>query len=237
MYISSRTNRKNKPFKTNETSRRIRQKFIYQFDLAKNLNKDEEKELFKTERNKNPIYITMDQDTNDDFLFSFWKKFDDVFKKLEGNEKIFEELKKRSQKMRLPVDLSQSTIYSRKMNFPKKKIVKPQKIDVNKIVEIQKIFKGHSIRKLNINIDRLRLRQCLVELFCLLLLGHWCRSQVRYNFYLFKEYYITAKLYAGDEISFMDRISFKLSSCYYHISRINDLKSNKLGEDLKSDEE
>ena len=127
MYISSRTNRKNKPFKTNETSCRIRQKFIYQFDLAKNLNKDEEKELFKTERTNNPIYITMDQDTNDDFLFSFWKKFDDVFKKLEGNEKIFEELKKRSQKMRLPVDLSQSTIYSRKMNFPKRIYLTGQK--------------------------------------------------------------------------------------------------------------
>ena len=237
MYISTRTNRKNKPFKTNETSRRIRQKFIYQFDLAKSLNKDEEKELFKTERPKNPIYITMDQDNNDDFLFSFWIKFDDVFKKLEGNEKIFEELKKRSQKMRLPVDPSQSAIYARKMNFPKKKIVKPQKIDANKIVEIQKIFKGHFIRKLNLNIDRLRLRQCLVELFCLLLLGHWCHSQIRYKFYLLKEYYITAKLYAGDEISFMDRITFKLPSCYYHISKINDLKSNKLGEDLKSDEE
>ena len=235
MYISTRTNRNKKPFKTNETSRRIRQKFIYQFDLDKTLNKDE-KELFKTDRPQNPSFITMDEDTNEDFLFSFWKKFDDVFKKIEGNEKVFEELKKRSLKKKLPVDLSQSAIYARKFNFPKKKIIKPQKIDIKKIVEIQKIFKGHLIRKLNINIDRLRLRQCLIELFCLLLLGHWCHSQVRYNFYLLKEYYITAKLYAGDEISFMDRISFKLPSCYYYISKINDLKSDKLGEDLKPDE-
>ena len=235
MYISTRRNLNKKPFRTNEASRRIRQKFIYQFDLAKTVNKDE-KDFYKTERPKNPIFVTMDEDTNDDFLFEFWKKFDDVFKKIEGNEKIFEELKKKSHIIKMPNELSQSAIYTRKMNFPKKKVIKPQKIEVKKIVEIQKIFKGHFIRKLNVNIDRLRLRQCLVELFCLLLLGHWCHAQKRYNFYLLKEYYITAKLYAGDEIDFMDRISFKLSSCYYNISKINDLKSDKLGEDLKDEE-
>ena len=71
--------------------------------------------------------------------------------------------------------------------------------------------------------------------FCLLLLGHWCHSQTRYNFYLLKQYYITAKLYAGEEISFIDRISFKLPNCFYTGTKVNDLRSSNIGQDLKFD--
>ena len=180
------------------------------------------------------IFTTMDVDNNEDFLLSFWKRFDDLFKKLEGTEKIFEGLKKKN-KIHKTNELFKSAIYSRKLNFGKKKIVRHKKIDPKKIVEIQKIFKGHFIRKLNLNIDRLKLRQCLIELFCLLLLGHWSHSQIRYNFYLLKTYYITSKLYAGEELSFIDRINLKLPSCFYNKAKINDLNSIKFGEDLKFD--
>lgn len=234
MYITS--HREKKSFKTKEASSRIRQKFIYKFDLSKTLDESKEIENFHTERKIIKPFETMDKDNNDDFLLCFYKRFDDIFKKLKGHEKLFEELKKRNKNRIIPNSSRINVVYKKKLNYPKKKII-PMKIDKNKIIEIQKIFKGHFIRNINLNIDRMKLRQCLVELFCLLLYGHWSNSQKRYNFYLFKEYYITAKLYAGEELSFVDRISLKLPHCYYVGTKINYLKSKKIGEEIIEEEE
>ena len=232
MYITTNASGNKKYFKTKEAAGRTQQKYLAQFNFSKTITNDNMKDISTKGNDSMNRFTTMDIDNNEDFLLSFWKRFDDIFKKLEGNEKIFEELK-RKKKTHKTSELFKSAIYSRKLNFNKKKIVKHKKIDTKKIVEIQKIFKGHFIRKLNLNIDRLKLRQCLIELFCLLLLGHWCHSQIRYNFFLLKTYYITAKLYAGEELSFIDRISLKLPSCFYNKAKINDLNSNKLGEDLQ----
>ena len=76
-----------------------------------------------------------------------------------------------------------------------------------------------------------KLRQCLVELFCLLLFGNCVKARIRYNFYLLKKYYITAKLYAGEELDFMDRIKFKLPICFYSGTKINDLRSPRIGKE------
>ena len=229
MYITTKSIRK-PSCKTNETTHRLK-KYITQYDLSKSLNK---KNVFnRNERNNLKTFVTMDEDNNEDFLLLFWRKFDDIFKKLEGHEKIFEQLKERNKKQKLPNEYI-TNIYSRKINFPKKKIIRPRRIDVKKIIEIQKMFKGHFTRNVKSNLDRLKLRQCLIELFCLLLLGDWCHSQKRYNFYLLQKYYTASKLYAENELSFNDRIKFKLSSCI-HPTKINNLKSKKFGEDLEFD--
>ena len=237
MYFTTNSARNKKIyFKTNEATRRIKQKFISQFNLSQTINIENKKDNSKRVINSINSCITIDEDNNDDFLFSFRQRFDDIFKKLEGHEKIFEELKKKNKNKKPSNDLVNSTIiYSKKPNIVKKRVIRHKRIDVNKIIEIQKIFKGHIIRNVHLDIDRLKLRQCLIELFCLLLLGHWCHSQIRYNFYLMKEYYITARLYAGEELSFIDRISLKLPNCFYSKAKINDLRSNQLGEYLKFD--
>ena len=231
MYITTKSIHK-PTFKTNEATHRIPKKYITQYELAHTINK--EKEFPKSERNSFKPFATIYEDNNEDFLLLFWKRFDDIFKKLDGHEKIFEQLKERNKNRRMSNKLL-TNVYSRKINFPKKKVIKHQKIDVKKIIEIQKMFKGHFTRNVNLNIDRLKLRQCLVELFCLLLLGDWCHSQKRYYFYLLKKYYISSKLYTEDELTFNDRIKFKLSSCFYSKAKINDLKSKRFGEDLEFD--
>ena len=235
MYITSNRNSIKKPFNTNEASQRMQHKYIYKYDLTKTLDINKKQQHFKTQSNNIKPFETMDEDYNDDFLFGFWRRFDDIFKKLEEHDKLFELLKKRNKNRKITNEILKNSIYSRKLNSPKIIIKRQPKIDVNKIIEIQKIFKGHIIRNVKVEVDRLKLRQCLVELFCLLLLGHWCHSQIRYNFFLFKQYYISSQLYAGDEISFIDRIHFKLPSCFYTGTKINDLSSSKIGESLKVD--
>ena len=235
MYIS--TNKEKKTFRTKDASSRIRQKFIYKYDLAKNLDENKDNEHYKSDRKKIKPFKTMDKEYNEDFLLSFYKRFDEIFKKLKGSEKIFEEIKNKNKKIvSQSVNMNIHAIYSRKLSHRKRRVAKQKRIEVAKIIEIQKIFKGHIIRSVNLNIDRLKLRQCLIELFCLLLLGSWCNSQLRYNFYLLKHYYVTAKLYAGEELNFMDKITFKLPSCYYSGTKINYLKSNRIGEKSNKDE-
>ena len=236
MFITSNRNSIKKPFKTNEASQRIQHKFIYKYDLSKTIDiKKEKQQNFQTQHNGIKPFETMDEEYNEDFLFDFWRRFDDIFKKLEEHDKIFELLKKRNKNRIITNEILKNSIYSRKLSSPKTIIKRQTKIDVNKIIEIQKIFKGHIIRNVKVEVDRLKLRQCLIELFCLLLLGHWCHSQIRYSFFLFKQCYITSQLDTGEEISFIDRIHFKLPSCYYTGSKINDLSSSKIGEDLKID--
>ena len=236
MFITSNRNSSKKPYKTNEANHRIQNKFIYQYDLSKTIDINKENKYFQTQHNNNiKPFETMDEDYNEDFLFDFWRRFDDIFKKLEEHDKIFELLKKRNKNRKITNEILKNSIYSRKLNSPKTIIKRQPKIDVNKIIEIQKIFKGHIIRNVKVEVDRLKLRQCLIELFCLLLLGHWCHSQIRYYFSLLKQYYNTTKLSTGEEISFIDRIHFKLPSCFYTGTKINDLSSSKIGEDLKVD--
>ena len=236
MFITTNRNKAKKPFKTNEASHRLRNKYLYKYDLSQTIDINKDKQYLQTQRNVTYPFETMDEESNEDFLFDLWRRFDDIFKKLEGNEKIFEQLKRRNKHRKISSEIINSSIYARKISNPKKIIRKPPKVDVNKIIEIQKIFKGHFIRNIYLNVDRLKLRQCLTELFCLLLLGHWCHAQKRYNFYLMKQYYITAKLYAGEEISFIDRIAFKLPYCFYTGTKINNLRSSRIGEKLKIDD-
>ena len=94
MYITKNKN-KNKNifvcnFKTNEIDEKAER--IYKFSNFKCINKID---LPLTTRDNSKQYSTIDEDYNDDFLLSFRKRFDDIFKKIEGSEKIFEDIDKK----------------------------------------------------------------------------------------------------------------------------------------------
>ena len=100
---------------------------------------------------------------------------------------------------------------------------------------IQRIFKGHFVRDINFKVDRLKLRQCLIELFCLLIYGNWYRAKIRYYFLLLIKCYNDVKLDVGKELTFEDKIGFKLPNKFYNGTKINNLSSIKIGKDLISD--
>ena len=64
------------------------------------------------------------------FLFDFWRRFDDIFKKLEEHDKIFELLKKRNKNRIITNEILKNSIYSRKLSSPKTIIKRQTKIDV-----------------------------------------------------------------------------------------------------------
>jgi hypothetical protein len=242
MYITANSNKKKQYYKTNEVDKKkVEQKYLDKYKFSKDFISENNTRFYSTYTERN--IITIDKEGEEDFLLIFRRKFDDIFKKIKGHEKIFEQLKKKSKFKNYNIsDYNiKNGIYLKKYNFDKgferKKIIKQPKVDVKKVIEIQKIFKGHLNRKINLNIDRLKLRQCLIELFCLLLYGNLCKAKIRINFRLLKEFYIASKLYAGEELTFMDRISFKLAHCFYSGTKINDLRSKNIGEELKTEEE
>ena len=234
MNLTKKTNKKGRNNKCRSTNKNneIERKFISNYNLSNNNLK--KVSIMKIDKNNIQDCLTTDEAFNDDLLLSIRNRFNDIFEKIKGTEKIFEEIEKRNKKV--SNDVIKGAVFLRKLgfqdDFPKKKKKIKIKIDVNKVIEIQRIFKGHFVRDVNSKIDRLKLRQCLFELFCLLIHGHWCRAKVRFYFILMKELYDVAKLYAGDEIGFVDKITFKLPKCFYTGTKINDLQSERIGRDL-----
>ena len=234
MNLTKKTNKKgrNNKCRSSNKNNEIERKFISNYNLSNNNLK--KVSIMKIDKNNIQDCLTTDEAFNDDLLLSIRNRFNDIFEKIKGTEKIFEEIEKRNKKV--SNDVIKGAVFLRKLgfqdDFPKKKKKIKIKIDVNKVIEIQRVFKGHFVRDVNSKIDRLKLRQCLMELFCLLIHGHWCRAKVRFNFKMIKEFYDVAKLYAGEEIGFVDRITFKLPKCFYSGTKINDLQSERIGKDL-----
>ena len=239
MYITTNRNKNKDNYKTYEVDKKFQQKYKTKYSLLNNEDIQNKTCYPQTARN----IITIDKECDEDFLLLFRRRFDDIFKKLKGHEKIFEQLKKRykNRKRNTSYQPLIEGVYLKKNNFngnfERKKIIKQPKVDVTKVIEIQKIYKGHLNRKINLKIDRLKLRQCLVELFCLLLYGNLCKARIRISFRSLKEYYITSKLYTGEELTFIDRIAFKLPHCFYSGTKINNLRSKNIGEELKLDDD
>ena len=224
-------------YQSNDLDDNTPRKFISKFELSDfNFNNKEKKS-----RNKKVKQVTWDDDYNDDFLFSFRKKFDDIFQQIEGHEKIFEDIDSNYRKEKISNDVIKGAVMLKKLNFnehfhkKKRKRKKSSKIDVKKVIEIQRIFKGYFVRNISFKIDRLKLRQCFLELFCLLIYGSWCKAEIKYYYHLLLEYYNTAKLDVGKEVTFADKLSFKLPKCFYSGTKINDLASNKIGANLNED--
>ena len=95
------------------------------------------------------------------------------------------------------------------------------------------MFKGYITRNIDSVSNRLRLRQCLIELFCLLIYGYWYKSKLRHSITLLERCYQIDKLIVINELNFEDKIAFKLPNCFYCGTKINNLKSDKLGKERK----
>ena len=211
-------------FHTNKQDLKVGEKYLTKFNLTSNNNKIYQKNLKfqnKIERVKlNPSpnqYLTNDPIYIEDFLLSIRLRFNDVFKKIEGNNKLLEDIQE------------EDNISNNNFNNNKKK----NKLDVNKVIEIQKLFKGYIVRNIDSIKDRLRLRQCLIELFCLLIYGRWTKAELRRYLFLLDKYYKYSKLIYVEELSFRDKISLKLPGCFYTGIKINNLKSNRFGKEQK----
>ena len=224
-------------FYTNKSNETTNEKLLSKFNLSskvkihknnKSRNKDNRSKLNPKPNN----YLTNDPIFIEDFLLSIRLKFNDVFQKVESKEKFIEDIKSESNDYN---DIIEGAIFLRKLkfneNFPKK--IKKKKIDVNKVIEIQKIFKGYLIRNIISINERLRTRQCLMELFCLLLYGCWYKAKSRYYINLMESIYKKEKLLFLNELNFEDKIAFKLPKCFYTGTKINDLNSDNLGKERK----
>ena len=120
--------------------------------------------------------------------------------------------------------------YRQILDFSKsKKQKKPKKLrflNVNKIIQIQKIFKGFSTRKVNQKINRLKVNLCAVELFCMLLNENFNNARKRIAFLLIKLYYHDPFDKIDNEVDFNDRLIKKLSNTFYNVKGF-DLEKNK----------
>ena len=207
-------------FHTNKPNEIYGEKLLTKFNLpSKKIIEKNNKYKINTARsninNNFREYLTNDPVFIEDFLFSIRLRFNDVFQKVKEHDKSLQDINEESNND----------------NFPEKN--QKKKIDVNKVIEIQKVFKGYITRNIDSVSNRLRLRQCLIELFCLLIYGYWYKSKLRHSITLLERCYQIDKLIVINELNFEDKIAFKLPKCFYCGTKINNLKSDKLGKERK----
>ena len=99
MFITTNRSKDKQYFKTNEVDKnKSNKKYLKKLNIqkesqsAENLDNPENPEPEPLPIRK---IITIDKESNEDFLLLFRRKFDDIFKKIKGHEKIFEQLKKK----------------------------------------------------------------------------------------------------------------------------------------------
>ena len=114
--------------------------------------------------------------------------------------------------------------YLKSLNKPKPKKPKPKPkpkpkvYDINKVQDIQKIYKGFRTRSVNQIINRLKINLCVTELNCLILNEVFKHACIRIGFYTLKLYYHDPFTHIENEIDFSDRLSMKLSDKYYNFN-------------------
>ena len=228
-------------YKTNKINTEVGEKYLTKFNLIsdnkyilpKSKKYQQKDKANRIKLNPNPNqYLTNDPTYIEDFLLSIRLRFNDVFQKIKETDKLFEEIPEENNKSN---EIIKGAVVLRKLNFNENfgKKIKKKKIDVNKVIEIQKVFKGYMVRNIDSIPNRLRLRQCLIELFCLLIYGHWYKAKLRYYIALLEKYYKISRLIDVAEINFKDKLAFKLPKCFYSNMKINNLKSSKLGKERK----
>ena len=232
-------NRSRSIHKSYTSSNKKDRRKVSDFKLSYSKDKIKKKGTVIKQKNKNDIKHKNKyyEENNEDLLFSMRKRYKDIFNNMKESDKIFKEVKKKHKRKKVSNEIIKGAVILKKLGFnesvqrrKRKRIVK---VDVEKIIEIQKIFKGYFIRDVKFKVDRLKLRQCLIELFCLLLHGNWYKAELRSYFLMLKEGYNLSKMNAGNELTFDDKITFKLPKCFYTGTKVNDLSSERFGKDLK----
>ena len=132
------------------------------------------------------------------------------FKKMETNEYVLKKLDK---------DLC-LTIFNKTQ--PPKKIRIYTKNDIKLITKIQKRYKGFSFREVSLNIHRIKIKNCLLEIICLLLAKACDNAYKKILFQrLIKRFHEPFNF--ESEIYFEDKIQFKLPDRYYNMINFQEL--------------
>ena len=181
----------------------------------------------------------------DDTMKNFYNRYEDIFKEVKiDQDMVYEEKPKKKKKKKKRVNLDEiikEAVILKKLEYDNEFIFqKPRKLkksDIKKLVAIQKVFKGFQTRNIELKADRLRVRECLLELFCLLVVGNYLRALKRKAFLFFTDNFKDVVMEVNEEISFGDKIQFKLPNCYYNGHKINDLQDIEIKEEGKKEED
>jgi len=111
------------------------------------------------------------------------------------------------------------TIYNRAP--PQKKYFR--KSEISKLIKIQKQFKGVYIRDVERSVDRLKVRDCLLEIMLLLTGKAYDNAVKKITFKKLKKEFHDPFNNINDELKFEDKLQFKLPNRYYNFSNFKRL--------------
>lgn len=115
------------------------------------------------------------------------------------------------------------TIYNKAP--PQKKYFK--KSEIAKLIKIQKQFKGLYIREVDRSVDRLRVRDSLLEIMLLLTGKAYDNAIKKKTFTELKKEFHDPFNNINDELRFEDKLQFKLPNRFYNFSNLNQLSSQE----------
>ena len=108
------------------------------------------------------------------------------------------------------------TIYNKAP--PQKKYFK--KSEIARFIQIQKRFKGLCIREIERTVDRLKVRDALLEIMLLLTGKAYDKAMKKKVFTELKKEYHDPFNNINDELEFEDKLQFKLPNRFYNFSNI-----------------
>ena len=180
----------------------------------------------------------------DDTMKNFYNRYEDIFKEAKIDQEMVygDKPKKKRKKKKINLDeVIKEAVILKKLEFDNEFIFqKPRKLkrgDIKKLVSIQKVFKGFQTRNIELKADRLRVRQCLLELFCLLVVGNYLRALKRKAFGIFTDNFKDVVMEVNEEISFGDKIQFRLPNCYYNGHAVNGLQDMEIKEKKENEKD
>ena len=115
------------------------------------------------------------------------------------------------------------TIYNKAP--PQKKYFR--KNEIAKLIKIQKQFKGLYIREVDRSVDRLRVRDSLLEIMLLLTGKAYDNAIKKKTFTELKKEFHDPFNNINDELRFEDKLQFKLPNRFYNFSNLNQLSSQE----------
>ena len=108
----------------------------------------------------------------------------------------------------------------------KVELIRKPSFDEEKVVEIQKVYKGYSTRVVNKSVVRLKVRSCLMETFCLIYSKNFEHALKRLTLSNLKTLYLDPFIGINNEVSFSDKLQVKLANKYYNFVNFKDIKEN-----------
>ena len=109
--------------------------------------------------------------------------------------------------------------YVKSMNKPKPKPKpKPKVYNLDMVIKIQKNFRSYLAKGVIQVVNRIKIKVCSVEVFCLLLCIVLRHARRRIIYLTLKTYYHTPFTEINNEVNFTDKIMMKLSDKYYNFN-------------------